>query len=167
MAITLDDIVNKEFKVVKNGYDHQEVEAFLDEILAEMEQREAQTEQLKQQVASLTSELESARAEKAAPAAAAKPASDERYSAESFELVLSKAKGAYEEIVSAADARAAEIVEKANQDAAAIRVGTQAQIAEMTEKLNNLRKQTGDFYNAMKKLLSEQSTSMDQIRKLL
>ena len=37
MAITLDTIVNKVFKVVKNGYDNNEVESFLDEILEEME----------------------------------------------------------------------------------------------------------------------------------
>ena len=36
MAITLDTIVNKVFKVVKNGYDNNEVEAFLDEILEEI-----------------------------------------------------------------------------------------------------------------------------------
>ncbi len=174
MAITLDDIVNKEFKVVKNGYDHQEVEAFLDEILAEMEAREAQTEQLKQQVANLTSELEEARSKTqvvvppvpAAPAPV-KSAADERYSAESFELVLTKAKSAYEEIVAAADTRAAEIVEKANQDAAAIRVGTQTQIAELTEKLSALRKQTGDFYANVKKLMDEQSASMEKVKKLL
>ena len=58
MAITLDTIVNKVFKVVKNGYDNNEVEAFLDEILEEMENREAQTNQLKEQVAALTRELE-------------------------------------------------------------------------------------------------------------
>ena len=40
MAITLDTIVNKVFKVVKNGYDNNEVESFLDEILEEMENRE-------------------------------------------------------------------------------------------------------------------------------
>ena len=60
MAITLDTIVNKVFKVVKNGYDNNEVEAFLDEILEEMENREAQTNQLKEQVAALTRELEEA-----------------------------------------------------------------------------------------------------------
>ena len=36
MAITLDTIVNKVFKVVKNGYDNNEVESFLDEILEEI-----------------------------------------------------------------------------------------------------------------------------------
>lgn len=62
MAITLDTIVNKVFKVVKNGYDNNEVESFLDEILEEMENREAETNQLKAQVASLTEELNQARA---------------------------------------------------------------------------------------------------------
>ena len=109
MAITLDTIVNKVFKVVKNGYDNNEVEAFLDEILEEMENREAETEQLKAQVANLNRELEQARAQLAArPAAAPVPVAapvkvnEDRHAAESFELVLSKAKGAYEEIVAAA-----------------------------------------------------------------
>ena len=105
MAITLDTIVNKVFKVVKNGYDNNEVESFLDEILEEMENREAETNKLKEQVAQLTAELNQARAdlqkeqsskpEIAAPIAVA-PASaqNDRHSSESFELVLSKAKGA-------------------------------------------------------------------------
>ncbi len=63
MAITLDTIVNKVFKVVKNGYDNNEVESFLDEILEEMENREAETNKLKEQVAQLTAELNQARAE--------------------------------------------------------------------------------------------------------
>ena len=108
MAITLDTIVNKVFKVVKNGYDNNEVESFLDEILEEMENREAETNKLKEQVAQLTAELNQARAdlqkeqsskpEIAAPIAVA-PASaqNDRHSSESFELVLSKAKGAYED----------------------------------------------------------------------
>ena len=103
MAITLDTIVNKVFKVVKNGYDNNEVESFLDEILEEMENREAETNRLKEQVAALTAELEQARSQQPVQAAApAYAAQDERHSAESFELVLTKAKGAYEEIVSAA-----------------------------------------------------------------
>ena len=60
MAITLDTIVNKVFKVVKNCYDNNEVEAFLDEILEEMENREAETEKLKEKIAALTGELEQA-----------------------------------------------------------------------------------------------------------
>ena len=174
MAITLDTIVNKVFKVVKNGYDNNEVEAFLDEILEEMENREAQTNQLKEQVAALTRELEEARAQLAAkPAApvaatpAAPAAADDRHAAESFELVLSKAKGAYEEIVSAADKRADEIIAKANEDAAAIRGNAQSQITDLTEKLASLRKQTNDYYATIKRAVDAQNASLDQIKKLL
>ena len=59
MAITLDTIVNKVFKVVKNGYDNNEVESFLDEILEEMENREAETNKLKEQVARADCRIES------------------------------------------------------------------------------------------------------------
>ena len=174
MAITLDTIVNKVFKVVKNGYDNNEVEAFLDEILEEMENREAQTNQLKEQVAELTRELEAAKAQLAAKpgapvatAPAAPVASDDRHAAESFELVLSKAKGAYEEIVSAADKRADEIIAKANEDAASIRSNAESQISELTQKLASLRKQTSDYYTSVKRAVDAQSASLDQIKKLL
>jgi len=170
MAITLDTIVNKVFKVVKNGYDNNEVEAFLDEILEEMENREAETEKLKEQVATLNCELEQARAQLAARPSVqevpATPVAQPRMT-ESFELVLSKAKGAYEEIVAAADARAEEIVGKANEEAAQIRVNAESQIADLTDKLAALRKQTADYYASVKKAVEAQAASMDQIKKLL
>lgn len=171
MAITLDTIVNKVFKVVKNGYDNNEVEAFLDEILEEMENREAQTNQLKEQVATLTRQLDEARAQLAARPAAAPapvaPAANDRHATESFELVLNKAKGAYEEIVAAADVRADEIVKKANADAASIRTKAEAQIADLTAQLTALRQQTTDYCAALQKMIGEQSASMERIKKLL
>ncbi|MBQ8618647.1 MAG: DivIVA domain-containing protein [Clostridia bacterium] len=169
MAITLDTIVNKVFKVVKNGYDNNEVEAFLDEILEEMENREAETEKLKEQVAALTAELEQAKAQVAARPAQAPVAAVAAAprATESFELVLSKAKGAYEEIVAAADARAEEIVSKANEEAASIRVNAENQIVDLTEKLSALRKQTADYYASVKKAVDAQAASMDQLKKLL
>ena len=172
MAITLDTIVNKVFKVVKNGYDNNEVEAFLDEILEEMENREAQTAQLQDQVAKLNRELEQARAQLAArPAVTASPVApvvkEDRHSTESFELVLSKAKGAYEEIVAAADARAEEIVRTANLEAANIRSSAESQITDLTEKLTALRKQSADYYTSIKKAMDSQNAAMETIKKLL
>lgn len=170
MAITLDTIVNKVFKVVKNGYDNNEVEAFLDEILEEMENREAQTAQLQEQIAKLNRELEQARAQLAARPAAAAPVSlakEERHSTESFELVLSKAKGAYEEIVAAADARAEEIIRTANLEAANIRSSAESQITDLTEKLTVLRKQSADYYTSIKKAMETQNASLEMIKNLL
>ena len=168
MAITLDTIVNKVFKVVKNGYDNNEVEAFLDEILEEMERREAETNQLKAQVASLTQELAQARAAQQAAAPVAAPsAQDDRHAAESFELVLTKAKSAYEEIVAEADQRAEEIIAKANEEAVAARVKAEAQISDLTERLSALRKQAGEYCNTVKAAMDSQNASIEQIKKLL
>ncbi len=169
MAITLDTIVNKVFKVVKNGYDNNEVEAFLDEILEEMENREAETEKLKAQVATLTAELEQAKAQAAArpaPAPVAAPAAAPR-STQSYELILSKAQGMYDEIVAEADARAEEIVSKANEEAASIREKAEDQISDLTGKLAALRKQTAEYYANVKKAVDAQAASMDQLKKLL
>jgi len=174
MAITLDTIVNKVFKVTKNGYDNNEVEAFLDEILEEMENREAHTSELEAKVATLTHELEEARAQLAArPAVAAAPvaapvkAVEDRRSSESFELVLSKAKNVYDEIVAAADVRAEEIVAAATKEAANIRVTAEGQISDLTDKLAALRKQSAEYYATVKKLVDDQNAAMDQLKKLL
>ena len=168
MAITLDTIVNKVFKVVKNGYDNNEVEAFLDEILEEMERREAETNQLKAQIATLTQELEQARAAQPVAAPAPVPSvQDERYAAESFELVLTKAKSAYEEIVAEADQRADEIIAKANEEAVAARAKAETQISDLTERLSALRKQAGEYCNTIKAAMDSQNASLEQIKKLL
>ena len=165
MAITLDTIVNKVFKVVKNGYDNNEVEQFLDEILEEMENREAETEKLKKQIAEMTEQRAAAKtASASAPAVQTAPV---QHSAESFELVLSKAKSAYEEIVAAADTRAAEIVKEAETKASSIREDAKTQIADLTEKLASLRKQTSEYYASLKKIVDTQNASMEQLKKLL
>jgi len=167
MAITLDTIVNKVFKVVKNGYDNNEVEQFLDEILEEMENREAEAEKLKAQVAALTKELEEAKAARPAAAPAVQSKVAEVRSTESFELVLTKAKAAYDEIVAAAEVRSDEIIANANQEAASIRGNAESQIADLTEKLAALRKQTSDYYASLKKIVDAQNASMDQLKKIL
>lgn len=167
MAITLDTIVNKVFKVVKNGYDNNEVEAFLDEILAEMENREAETNRLKEQVASLTKELEEARAQLAAAPEASVAAPADRHSAESFELVLTKAKGAYEEIVAAADARAEEIIAKANEEASGMREKAESQISDLNKKLAELRAQASEYCTSLKKAMDSHAAAMEQIKRLL
>ena len=166
MAVNfLDVIANKEFAFTKtNGYDPDDVDSFLDEVIGEMEKREAATLALEAKVAELTEALKNAAS--APVAAQAKPAA-EKHATESFELVLSKAKGAYEEIVAAADARAEEIVAAANAEAGKIRTDAQTQIADLTAKLADLRSQTSSYYAALKKIVDAQTVSMDQLKKLL
>ena len=73
----------------------------------------------------------------------------------------------YDEIVAEADARAEEILSKAKEEAASIRVTAEGQISDLTEKLAALRKQTADYYASVKKAVDAQAASMDQLKKLL
>lgn len=163
----LDVIADKQFAVAdRDGYDRDDVDSFLDVILEEMERREAETAKIQAKVDELTNTLKTAKLTAIAPAAPAAKAND-KHSAESFELVLSKAKGAYEEIVSEADARAADILAKANEEAASIRSNAEKQISDLTAKLDALRSQTATYYSSLKKIVDAQSASMDQLKKLL
>lgn len=165
MAITVDAIVSKVFTVVQSGgYDNDEVEAFLDEIIEEMENREAQAEQLKAQIASLTRELAAAR-EQAAKTPA--PVVGDAHTSESFELVLTKAKSAYEEIVAAADVRAKEITTKAEADAAAMRQKAELEMTDLSQKLNAVKAQTAQYYATMKTAIDSQSAALEQMKNLL
>ena len=67
----------------------------------------------------------------------------------------------------AADTRAAEIINKANQDAATIRSDAQSKIADLTSQLTALRKQTSEYYDSLKKITDAQTASMEQIKRLL
>lgn len=206
MAITLDTIVNKVFKVVKTGgYDTGEVEGFLDEILEEMEKREAQASQMSEKIAALTQELEQAKkaneqassyeqeaqqndllreqvealrqelektqAELAQRVASAgqqqSRAPESRYAMESYELVLSKAQGVYEETVIAAEQRAEEIINKANDEAVALREKAEKELSDLTGRLTAVRKQASDYCATIKRVMDEQAASMNDLKRML
>ena len=173
MAITLDTIANKMFSIVTDkGYDMNDVDDFLDEILEEMEAREAEANRLKVQIAQLTQVRDQAiaaaqqKSAQAAPVAAVSTAND-RHSGESFELVLTKAKGLYDEILATAESRSDEIIAKANADAAAIRANAEGQISDLKEKLAQLRAQASDSCALLQKAMDGQAATIDQLKKLL
>ena len=102
----LDVIANKEFKVAKrDGYDANDVDSFLDEILAEMEKREDATAKLEAKVAELTQALKNASAAPAAaPKAAAQPVIDQISALPSSDDITLDDKAAVEAVRAAYDA---------------------------------------------------------------
>ncbi|MBT1018253.1 DivIVA domain-containing protein [Canibacter sp. lx-72] len=76
MALTPEHVKTKTFTITKfrDGYEPDQVDDFLDEIVADLDARDAEREQLQKRVAELTAELEAARAGKAESAAGSKQA---------------------------------------------------------------------------------------------
>lgn len=74
MALTPEDVINKRFQQTKfrEGYDQDEVDDFLDEVVAEMRLLVGENEQLRQQLAEAEARADSAAAA-AAPAAVEEP----------------------------------------------------------------------------------------------
>ncbi|MBQ9007808.1 MAG: DivIVA domain-containing protein [Clostridia bacterium] len=171
MALTLDTIVSKEFSnAAAGGYDRNEVDDFLDEILEEMENREKESDSLKKQIADLKEELANAQsqlAEAKSVKAEVRPAYTDTHSSESFELVMNKARSVYDDIVSEAKAKAEGIIGDANQEAANLRTTAQKQITDLSDRLTSLRRQASDYYEQLAKVIEKQNESMSDLKRLL
>src|SRR5699024_6411231 len=114
MALTPEVVVNKKFQVTKfrEGYDQDEVDDFLDEIVEELRRINQENDDLRRQVA----ELEAQTGEEAAvPAAPAAPGQET--SAESAAGVLAMAQRLHDEYVADGERKRDEIVSEAEREA--------------------------------------------------
>ena len=106
MAVTIEMIQEKEFRRQANGYDTNEVDDLLDDIMDEMEAREHELKDLRARLAQAQADAEKA-------PRAAEPKDD----SESARVLLANAQRVYDQTVADAQNRAAEILAKAQEDA--------------------------------------------------
>ena len=111
MAITIDDIYDKEFALKGGGYDRDDVDQFLDEICDEMTN-------MQEKITSLESDLQKAQDELKAAREAVKPAPVAQ--AQPVETPIAKTSSTLESILLSAQRLADEEVEKAKEKAAQI-----------------------------------------------
>lgn len=118
--ITIDTIYKKEFHMVAKGYDHDEVDEFLDLICDELELREKEVADLKAQLEYANAAVRKAEAGDGFARPAEKPAAAPQPSAASSATeLLEMAQTLKQQIIENAEARAKEIIENAQVDAAA------------------------------------------------
>jgi DivIVA domain-containing protein len=155
MALTPDDVVTKQFQHVrfKEGFDPDEVDDFLDEIVVEWRKTIEENEQLKAKLAAYESgEAAAPVAEQPAPAAepapeptpapAAEPASaaSSNTTASSAASIIERAQRLHDEHVAEGQAHADQIVSEAQSQANQIVSEAEAKQREITAKLDNDRK---------------------------
>ncbi|MTE24382.1 DivIVA domain-containing protein [Microbacterium sp. ZXX196] len=150
MALTPEDVVTKQFQHVrfKEGFDPDEVDDFLDEIVVEWRKTIEENEQLKARVA----ELESGAAE-AAPVVTEAPKAEEP-AAEPTEApsegvtstasnaagIIARAERLHDEHVAEGQATAKKLVDDAEMKAAGIVSAAEAKQREISQKLDTERK---------------------------
>ncbi|MBR1685354.1 MAG: DivIVA domain-containing protein [Clostridia bacterium] len=155
--ITIDVIESKEFSIHKNGYDQDEVDAFLDDICDEMEKQ-------LNQISRLQADLRQAQLAAQRPAVGTpQPVTVSKESEASFREILEMAQKVKDETIQNAKKQAEEIIADAGKKA-------QEQLGSLSEErdslqaqVDTLKKSVSDFKDRLKTLISEQQSVLDRI----
>lgn len=139
MAITAKIIEEKEFSRVSNGYNPDEVDDFLDEILDYLDARDAEMNALRAQLA------------QAAPAAP-----DAHSDLEGASILLRNAQSVYEQTVRDAQTQAQRLITAAQDQAAQIVVDAKEETRALTEQLQTLRSAALDYRARFLRLVEDQ-----------
>ncbi|MGO1265259.1 MAG: DivIVA domain-containing protein [Microbacterium gubbeenense] len=157
MALTPEDVVTKQFQHVrfKEGFDPDEVDDFLDEIVVEWRKTIEENEQLKARISELEAGGASAAPAAAAPvveeapapqveaeAPAAAPAAEAGVSSTASNAagIIARAERLHDEHVSEGKATASKLVSEAETKAAGIVSAAEAKQREISQKLDTERK---------------------------
>ena len=145
MAITIQMIETKEFVVRPNGYDPQEVDTFLDEIVDEMDKMSREIKVLKQEAAKIQ--------KSGTTAASPQPSVG---ADETIRSMISSAQRVCDESISDAKKRSEDILTMARKDADHIVSAAREENKQLTAKVASLRETVADYKARFRQLLDEQ-----------
>ena len=147
MALTIDDIYDKEFALKGGGYDRNDVDQFLDEICDEMTNMLEHIEKLESDLKQAQMEVDAAKA--AARNAAAAPAVVKNESvartSETLEGILLSAQRLADEAVANAKTKADDILKEAKEEAEKIVDEAKTEKATLGTELETLRKSVTEY----------------------
>ena len=155
MAVTIDQIYDKVFKLAGAGYDKDDVDRFLDEICDEMENMQKRIAQLEEDLKKTELEEKAAKAaaEKAAPVVVKNEGS--ALNTHMLEGILLSAQRLADEAVDNAKSKAAAIVKEAEEQAAKIVEDARGEKEKLTSQLGGLREGVAEYKKSFKALLEK------------
>ncbi|MEJ6555732.1 DivIVA domain-containing protein [Microbacterium esteraromaticum] len=173
MALTPDDVVHKEFQHVrfKDGFDPEEVDDYLDEIVVEWRKTIEENNELKAKLAAFESG-ENAPAPAAAPAPAPAPAA-EASSTGTSAGIIELAQRLHDEHVAEGEAKRKQLIEEAETEVARIRTEAEAKQREESARLERerntlegriteLREFERDYRGKLRAMIEGQLRELDQ-----
>ncbi len=184
MALTPEDIVNKRFQSTKfrEGYDQDEVDDYLDEVVVEMRRVVAENDELKQELQAAEariSELQRSQGQTQAPATTglAEPlgmptAVGDPVEAESTNNLLQLARRLHEEhvregiqkrdeLIAEGHAQAARVVAEAEAEQRRQVTGFEQQKAVLEDRIEQLRQFERDYRQSLQGFITSQLTTLD------
>lgn len=150
MALTIDDIYDKEFALKGGGYDRNDVDQFLDEICDEMVNMQDHIAQLEAQLKQAQADAEAAKhAVQPAPQPVSRPEAPVARTSETLEGILLSAQKLADEAVENAQNKAAAIVREAEEKAGAIVDDAQNEKTALSAELETLRASAAECKNGL------------------
>lgn len=178
MALTPEDIVNKRFQSTKfrEGYDQDEVDDFLDEVVVEMRRVVAENQELKQELQAAEARIAELQRSASSPAPAVAPSAStaDPVDAESTNNLLQLARRLHEEHVREGIQKRDELIAEGHSQAARIVAEAEAeqrrQMASFEQervaaegRIEQLRQFERDYRQSLKGFITSQLTSLDQV----
>jgi len=160
MALTIDDIYDKEFALKGGGYDRNDVDQFLDEICDEMITMTEHIEKLEKDLNQARMEAEAAKAaQQAAPVVMhSEPVAR---TSETLEGILLNAQKLADEAVENAKAKAQEILKEAEEKAVEIVGEARTEKETLSAKMDGMRKGVADYKKSFKALVEKYQKMLD------
>ncbi len=176
MALTPEDIVNKRFQSTKfrEGYDQDEVDDFLDEVVAEMRRVVAENEELSQKLAATDGRISELQRGGPAPSVAPSPVAttDDVVDTENANNLLQLARRLHEEhvregiqkrdeLIAEGHAQAARIVAEAEAEHQVTVTRLEQERAVMSASVEELRAFEREYRQGLKDFINEQVRALD------
>ena len=161
MAITIDDIYDKEFALKGGGYDRNDVDQFLDEICDEMTNMQEHIEKLEKalQQSQMEAEAAKANAQKAAPVVVkSEPVAR---TSETLEGILLSAQRLADEAVENAKNKAEVIVKEAQDKAGQIVDEARAEKESLSGELEALRTGVAEYKDSFLAMINKYKTLLE------
>lgn len=158
MTVTVEQIETKEFRVVGNGYDQEEVDNFLDDIMDTMDQQLAEIQSLQQQLAAAKASRSTPSFRPAAPVMA--PAADNNR-AKTLE-VLEMAQRLRDETLEKAQAEADAMLATAKEEAAKHLGNLDEQKANLENQIASLKQAAASYRDRFESLLAAQQDAIEK-----
>ena len=161
MALTIDDIYDKEFALKGGGYDRNDVDQFLDEICDEMTNMLEHIEKLEKELQQAHMETEAARAsaQKAAPVVVRnEPVAQ---TSATLEGILLSAQRLADEAVENAKTKAQGIVKEAEEKAEKIVDDARNEEKTLSAQLESMRKSVAEYKKGFQALIEKYKTLLE------
>lgn len=148
MAVTIKMIQEKQFTIKARGYDTDEVDDLLEDIMDEMEAHEREIKDLRARLAQATASADKPAEQPVQPVI--------RDDSEGARALLANAQRVYDQTVADAQNRAAEILAKAQEDADKVAANVRKETQELNDQLDTLRGAAADYRARFQRLVDDQ-----------